>query len=201
MKNFIHPSARIKRKCRFEAPVSIGKDVTLGFGAELGRYSYINDGTVVGGGTRIGKFCSIARDVEIGALGHPTDYLSSHPFQFNTRHFGKSPGYRDVQRVGFDELSGPVIGNDVWIGTKAVILRGITIGNGAIVAAGAVVTRDVDPYSIVGGLPAKEIRKRFTPEIIDRIQKTAWWDLPLEALSGLPFDRIEEALDQLEARA
>ncbi len=200
MKNFIDPAARIKRKCRFEPPVSISRDVSLGFGVSIGRYSYVNIGTFVGAETEIGKFCSIARHVEIGAIGHPTDFLSTHPFQFHQRRFARSSGYKDLERVEYDEKAPTVIGNDVWIGTKAVLLRGITIGDGAIVAAGAVVTRDVAPYSIVGGLPAKEIRKRFAPEIIERIQKTAWWDLPLSDLSGLPFDQIEKALEQLENR-
>lgn len=200
MKNFIDPSARVKRKSRFEAPVSISRDVTIGFNVKIGRYSYVNIGTMIGAGTEIGKFCSIARHTEIGAISHPTDFLSTHPFQFHNRRFAGSPGYKEFERVEYDEKQPTRIGNDVWIGAKAVILRGVTIGDGAIVASGAVVTRDVEPYSIVGGLPAKEIRKRFKPEIIERIQKTAWWDLPLDALSGLPFDRIEQALDMLEAR-
>jgi len=80
-----------------------------------------------------------------------------------------------------------VIGNDVWIGYDAVIMGGVTIGDGAIIGTRAVVTKDVEPYSIVGGVPAKEIRKRFTPEIIKKLMEIQWWNWPIEKIrSSIP---------------
>ena len=80
-----------------------------------------------------------------------------------------------------------MIGNDVWIGYDAVIMGGVTIGDGAIIGTRAVVTKDVEPYSIVGGVPAKEIRKRFTPEIIKKLMEIQWWNWPIEKIrSSIP---------------
>lgn len=94
---------------------------------------------------------------------------------------------------------GTQIGHDVWIGANVTILRGLTIGHGAVIAAGAVVTDDVGPYEIVGGLPAKRIRKRFDEETIARLLEVACWNLDYERLAGTPFDDIAAALDHLEA--
>lgn len=84
--------------------------------------------------------------------------------------------------TAWDNKGDIVIGNDVWIGYDAVIMAGVTIGDGAIIGTKAVVTKDVAPYSIVGGVPAKEIRKRFAPEVIKRLQEIQWWDWPEEKI-------------------
>ena len=151
---------------------------------------------------QLGRFCSVARFVEIGPIEHPVDFLSTHPFQYSKHHFANQEAWDRLERCDFDEKPGAIVGNDVWIGLNAVILRGVTVGHGAIIGAGAVVTKDVPPYAIVVGSPAKILRYRFDAGIIQRLLDVAWWDMELEALSGLPFDDIEATLNRLEqARA
>ena len=162
----------------------------------MGEGSFANEGFhVARRDTVIGKYCSIARNVRIGTGRHPTDWLSTHPFQYKECLCGPSlpPGSRRV----FADDPPCRIGDDVWIGLDAVIMDGISIGSGAIVGAGAVVTRDVPPYAIVGGVPAKVIRYRFSPEIIASLLELRWWDLPLEQLRGLPFDDVEKCIAEL----
>ena len=127
----------------------------------------------------IGKFCSIASGVTIGPGIHKVDGVSTHPafFIYNTPLICKF-----AQQDNFETSKRITIGNDVWIGEKAVILDGITIGTGAIIAAGAVVTKDVSAYSIVGGVPAKHIKYRFDEQIILALLKSEWWELPEENL-------------------
>lgn len=91
------------------------------------------------------------------------------------------------------------MGHDVWVGSLAIIKAGVKIGTGAIVAGGAVVVKDVEPYSIVGGVPAKHIRHRFDPETVQRLLASEWWNLSPDVLSGIPFDNIGKALDMIEA--
>ncbi len=120
----------------------------------------------------IGNFCSIATDARIFCLaGHRTDLPSTYPFR--TLLFNPAGGNQDAVSRG------PVrIGNDVWIGAAALVLDGVTIGDGAVVAAGAVVTRDVPPYAIVAGNPARIIRHRLPPEIIAALLDIRWWEWP-----------------------
>nr|WP_305849016.1 CatB-related O-acetyltransferase [Shinella sp. HZN7] len=103
---------------------------------------------------------------------------------------------RPVERKGQRTL----IGNDVWIGANAIILPGIAIGDGAIIAAGSVVSRDVPPYAIVGGVPARVIRYRFDETTIDRLMKIRWWRFSLEGLADIPFNDIQVTLTMLEER-
>ncbi len=146
----------------------------MGYGSYIGRYGMIN--------ATIGKYCCISDRVNTISGTHPTgDFVSIHPAFYSAKPHTVSPY---VTEDRFDErLSNPVdgktavhIGNDVWIGCDVTLIGGIRIGDGAIVAAGAVVTRDVEPYTIVGGVPAKPIRKRFTQEQIDFLQEFCWWD-------------------------
>ena len=115
---------------------------------------------------KIGKFCSIAANVQIYLGGeHHTEWLTTYPFDVLMGE-AQTPSKGDV-----------TIGNDVWIGNNVQILSGVTIGDGAVIAAGAVVTKDVDPYTIVGGVPARMIKRR-------QFLKIAWWDWPLEKLAA-----------------
>ena len=126
----------------------------------------------------IGAFCSIAEDVKIfvGAFGiHPTQLPSTFPLAQLYGHPGnRSPeSFSHVNR--FLDIE---IGNDVWIGRDATIMAGVRIGNGAVVGTNSVVTRDVEPYSIVAGIPARHIRYRFLPDVIAQFQSLRWWDYP-----------------------
>lgn len=141
--------------------------------SKIGRFTYFAEGTRVNN-ARIGSFCSIGPHVIIGAGTHPIKYfVSTHPMFFST---GKQAQVTFADKSYFDELCPITIGNDVWIGAKAYICDGITIGDGAIIAAGAVVTKNIPPYAMVGGVPAKVIRYRFSEEQISFLLKDAWWN-------------------------
>lgn len=139
----------------------------------MGRFSYVGRETQVYH-ARIGSFTSIGPQVLIGLGEHPADgFVSTHPMFYSDR--GQSNPVI-VDEPLFEEMPITEIGNDVWIGARAILRTGVKIGDGAIIAAGAVVVKDVEPFSIVGGVPAKHIRFRFTPEEIARIQQSAWWN-------------------------
>lgn len=148
---------------------------------EIGDWTYGNPrirSWREGATLKIGRFCSLAEGATILLGGeHRIDWIATHPVNilFGTKRVPGLPRSKgDV-----------IIGNDVWIGTDALILSGVEIGNGAVIAARSVVTEDVAPYSIMAGNPAKHIKFRFSESIIDDLQKIAWWDWPLS--------KIEEA--------
>ena len=130
----------------------------------------------------IGKFCSIACGAKFifNSANHTLSSLSTYPFPIFFEEWGL-----DVKEVAkaWDNKGDIVIGNDVWIGYEAVIMAGVHIGDGAVIASRAVVTKDVPPYTIVGGTPAKEIRKRFDENTIVQLQKLQWWDWSIEKIS------------------
>lgn len=136
------------------------------------------DGAVL----KIGKYCSIASDVVILLVSeHRTDWVSTYPFRQIFTEAADFPG-------GPASRGDVIIGNDVWIGYQAMILSGVTIGNGAVIGARGVVRRNVPSYSIVAGNPARHIRFRFDHSVIDRLQALAWWDWPRDkVVEALPF--------------
>lgn len=128
----------------------------------------------------IGKFCTIASDVTfiMNGANHLADGASCYPFAI----FGNDWQHAmDNKRYPFK--GDTVVGNDVWIGYRAIIMPGIKIGDGSIIATNSTVTKDVEPYSIVGGNPAKEIRKRFSPDAIASLLELKWWDWPIEKIT------------------
>jgi acetyltransferase-like isoleucine patch superfamily enzyme len=126
---------------------------------------------------RIGKYCSIGPHVTILLGGeHHHEWVTSYPFSLQFDNASSLPGYPYSR-------GDVTIGNDVWIGYGAVILSGVTLGNGSVIAAGSVVTKDVEPYTLVGGIPAKLIRPRFHESIIKALQEIAWWDWPPSKIS------------------
>ena len=129
----------------------------------------------------IGAFCSIANRVSIGGVRHPTEFVSTSPVFLSHKDSVKA------KFAGHDYLPvvRTVVGNDVWIGEGAFLKAGITIGDGSVIGMGAVVTKDVAPYSIVGGNPARLIRLRFEQEIVDVLLKMKWWELPDSELQRL----------------
>jgi virginiamycin A acetyltransferase len=146
--------------------IKIGRYSTLN-GPNTDIYSLIN-------GVTIGSFCSIARNVSIQEYDHNYKRLTSYYFNKNILG-GKEES--DVNSKG--NIS---IGHDVWIGTQCVILSGATIGNGCVIAANSVVTGELPAYSIASGSPAKVIKYRFNPDIIQQLEKSRWWELPLPEL-------------------
>lgn len=163
--------------------VTIGKKSIIKFVEIIGNVTVGNHTTINGPNVqilsklnpiRIGNFCSVAKDVTIQEYNHRADRLSTYNFE---KHIFAGKSINDVVSKG------PiVIGSDVWIGTKCVILSGVTIGDGAIVAAGSIVTKDVPAYAIVGGNPARVIRYRFSPEIIAQLLEIKWWSWPDEKI-------------------
>lgn len=167
------------------------KDVITDPGIEVGEYTMYNDFVndprefeknnvlyhypVNGDKLFIGKFCSIACGAKFlfTSANHKMSSLSTYPFPIFYEEWGLD--VKDI-RNAWDNKGDIVIGNDVWIGYEAVIMSGVTIGDGAIIGTRAVVTRDVPPYTIVGGVPAKPIRKRFDDATIERLIKLRWWD-------------------------
>lgn len=166
------------RNTHFEGNNGIGhfssvKNSFIGRGSYIGNRCHLSN-------VKIGRFCSIGNEVSVICGEHPTtECISTHPAFYSKYNFS---GLSFVNDNLFDEFKYTEsnylisIGNDVWIGSHVSILQGITIGNGAIIATGAVVVKDVSPYEIVGGVPAKTIKKRFSDEYIDLLETVKWWN-------------------------
>lgn len=178
-----------RKKCTFNNSCNIGfysifeGSNVIGlnsiFSGKIGYGSYIGENSVITG--NIGKYSSIAGEVVIINGVHPTNnFVSTHPVFYSTI---KQNGKSYVDSNLFEEFSYAdkinkipvVIGNDVWIGYRVTIIAGVTIGDGSIVLAGSIVTKDVLPYSIVGGIPAKHIKYRFSDSIVDFLKAFEWW--------------------------
>lgn len=194
---------------RYEDPVVITGDLKVRCSFDFGAYSYFRNGTVRRLKS-IGRYCSIGPNVILGETEHPVDWLTTSPFphsaSWRTKYFGLTPDAGYSQPLGETAKSrlptqAPVvIGNDVWIGANVLIRCGVTVGDGAICAAGSVVTRDVPPYAVVGGVPANLIRMRFSEEIVQYLLQIRWWNYDASDLGGLPFEDVQSALDALRAR-
>lgn len=174
----IHPTASMKG-CRLARHCVIGERVVLR-DVTLGAYSYFERHGEAAYAT-IGAFCSIAANTRINALEHPTERVTSHKVSYRpNEYFRFLPVDQAFRQRRMDR---PVtIGHDVWIGHGAVIMPGVTVGPGAVIGANSVVTRDVDPYMIVAGVPARIIRRRFEQPVCDALMALAWWDWPDEKL-------------------
>lgn len=190
-------SAKIYNNCKVVDTVlsdesSIGDNSRV-FGSALGNFVRIQRdalmySTTVGDYTytgrnftswysQIGKFCSISWNVSIGGANHDYERVTTHAFLY-------SNDYEFLNgRTGYNRFENKcVIGNDVWIAANASICRGVVVGDGAVIAAGAVVTKDVEPYTIVAGVPAKPIKKRFSDDVINILLESQWWNLPSQVI-------------------
>ena len=200
---FIDNSAIVDRNTLFEGYNKImQKTVVLNSSLGIGTYIHRNSDLEK---CKIGKWCSIAPEVKIIKGNHPTrKYVSTYPLfyskrfninlNFKTKNTFDEFSYVDGENKWFCE-----IGNDVWIGEKSSIINGVKIGNGAIVAAGSVVTKDVPPYAIVGCVPAKIIRYRFSDEQIKKLEKIQWWNKDIIWLNKNAdlFNDIETFLEEI----
>lgn len=184
-----------------EPPVTFMTTFQFTTPTRIGAFTYFYSGISVTC-TSIGRYCSIAGGIRIGDHEHPTEWLSTNPFQYNAERFAYSPAAGSFTPAEEDGFRGekPVIGNDVWIGSRVTVLRNVTIGDGAIVAASAVVTRDVPPYAIVGGTPARVIRYRFDEATIAELLEIAWWRFTPDQLDGVPFHDVRAAIAEIRRR-
>lgn len=199
----IRANSRVKYTSVFEGYNVICENTY--FRGKIGLCSYIGPDSLVVG--RIGRFCSIARNVTFLESTHPTSiFVSSHPAFYS---IAKQCGISFVKEQKFDEkplLSGskyPIeVGNDVYIGAGVTIVGPVKIADGAVIAANATVTHDVEPYTIVAGTPAKVIKKRFSDEEIDFLLKSKWWDNNLQWFmkNGDLMDSVESLQQLLEGK-
>lgn len=192
---FIHPDCQITNS-------SFGAFVEIGTGSRIanavwGDYSYC-DRTCDIANARIGKFSNIASFTRIGATDHPLQKASLHHFSYRSADYWDDAEddaewfARRASRIAF-------IGHDTWIGHGAIIKPEVTIGNGAVIASGALVTKDVPPYMIVAGVAAQPLRPRFPQAVADRMEQLAWWDWDNSRLrDALPDFRKLEAEAFLE---
>ena len=163
----IDPSSKVDSECTLSA-------------VKMGRYSYVGSGTRITD-TNIGSFCSIGGRCGIGGGIHPTNMVSTSPVFLKGRNILN----KHFANISYNPSETVNIGNDVWIGEGVCIVSGVNIGDGAVIGAHAVVTKDVEPYSIVAGVPAKFIKKRFDDDTIKKLLELKWWDLSDEELSNL----------------
>ena len=181
-RNFVHYNftTKISSASSFEGANVIGNNTW--FCGNMGYGTYIcNDCSIIG---NIGRFCSIAPEVKNTLGVHPISepYVSTSPMFFSLR---KQTGKTFAKKQLFEELKEPIeIGHDCWIGQRVFIVGGVKIGIGAVVLAGAVVTKDVPPYSIVGGVPAKGLKYRYDDDTIKFLLKSEWWNRPIDWLEA-----------------
>lgn len=169
-------SSLVQFKAKLGRKVIVRRGSEVGNGVQIGDYSYISGPRAYVEAAVIGKFCSIARQTTIGASDHDHSIITTHPFVSSPLYGLVDRPHETVQKPA------PVIGHDVWIGMNAFIMRGVRVGHGAVIAANAVVTKDVPPYAIAGGNPARVIKYRFPQEVIDSLLRIQWWDWSDEKL-------------------
>lgn len=174
-------------------PTSVAKNCTLGEYTELGDHCVLEE-TVLGAYSycfgyndiiysEIGKFASLATGVRINPVQHPAHTrAAAHHFTYRCDHYGFGPDDETVTE--WRRNNRVTVGHDVWMGHNAVVMGGVSVGDGAVIAAGAVVTHDVRPFEIVGGVPARHIGWRYEPGIIAAMQRIAWWNWSYEELGA-----------------
>lgn len=192
---FIHPECEITDST-FGAYVEIGKGSRVN-NSSFDNYSYCDRYADIAN-AQIGKFANIAAFSRIGATDHPLHTAACHHFLYRSDDYWDDAG-RDEAFFAHRKSRTAFIGHDTWIGAGAMIKPEVTLGHGAVVGSGSVVTKDVAPYTIVAGTPAKPLRLRQPREIADRLIALAWWDWPHAALrSALEDFRALEAEAFLE---
>ncbi|WBU62651.1 DapH/DapD/GlmU-related protein [Paracoccus aerodenitrificans] len=207
----VHPDvvARLPEGLMLEPPARIYQATFRGK-SSMGAFSYTVSGAFYT--TDIGRYCSIASAINIGQGNHPMDFLSTHPAFFQgsfkiatgdkypyKKHYDADRVVRSVARAAHKATAARTrIGHDVWIGHGASVISGVRIGDGAVIGANAVVTKDVPPYAVVGGVPAKIIRYRFPEEIIGRLLASEWWSYAPWQMRHIDFSNIGKAVTAVE---
>lgn len=181
-------------RCEIDKTCNVNYECVL-TKVRMGRYSYIGARTKVTD-ANIGKFCSIGSNVDIGGGIHPLSTISTSPVFLKGKNFLRT----NFACIPYEPSKPVNIGNDVWIGNSAFIKAGVTIGDGAVIGAHAVVTKDVAPYSVVVGIPAREIYKRFDSQICEMLQNLEWWNWSNDRLEkyGQYFETPEQLFKKLK---
>lgn len=191
----------LRRSVRLEEHTLVASNCIL-MVREIGSFTYIGRKCELYSTNLIGRYCSFGQEILMGAGPHPTDWLSTSSFFYRKGMFGGArltEEFYVAQAADFVGVTKPVVvGNDVWIGSRAIIMAGVEIGHGAVIAAGAIVTKDVEPYAIVAGVPAKIIRKRFDDTVVERLLASEWWRVKPDLLKGLDYSDVELMLDHIE---
>jgi len=160
----------------------------------FGSFSYLVD-------TEVGRYATIGSRVSVGGFNHPVNWLSVHEFQYRdtSRIYGANV-YTAADSVHQPHSLDTNLGDDVWVGDNVVILRGVKVSTGVIVGAGSVVTKDIEPYMIAVGNPARVLRPRFEPSVVKRLLELRWWELELHQLRDLNYSKVDDALNTIEDR-
>ena len=177
----IHVSSNvILGACAFEGKNALGKGTyfassSLGYGSYVGNHDEFSH-------CKIGRFCSIGSNVRVVSADHPIGIcVSSHPaFYSDTYFFSYVKESKYIEHLSTQNGYECEIGNDVWIGDNVLIKGGVTIGDGAVIGMGSIVTKDVEPYNVVAGIPAKPIRKKYDDSTVEALLRIRWWEQPVE---------------------
>ena len=180
---------------KIEVPAMIGTNTVIYNNVKIGKYTSIRNNVLIDGNTlSIGRYCSIANDVSIGVGNHPIDKISTSDC-FYYPQWGLTA--QDIRENINSKKT--IIGNDIWIGTKSVVLSGVNIGNGVVIGSGSIVTKDIPDYAIVGGVPAQIIKFRFNKVIIEELLKLQWWNIDENLLlEAWKKNNIEESIKFLK---
>lgn len=172
-------------------------------GYNIGAHTYVgkHTGLCPPDKIKIGDYCCIANNVFFNPSTHPVNWLSVHPFQYwqklDPRLYGVFPENKNP--IKFNELPKSIeIGNDVWIAEHTFIMGGVKIGDGAIIGMNAVVTKDIPPYAVAVGVPARVVKYRFSEEIIEKLLRLKWWELSYEFVLTLPFNDVNTCIKLIE---
>ncbi|WP_425639516.1 CatB-related O-acetyltransferase [Algoriphagus yeomjeoni] len=160
---------------KFEGSTIVPEYCAFSDATEIGFRTTLGTNNYFGGKVIIGKYCQLGRDVAFHPTNHPMSYLTT--YINNHLYNGELKSLKTEKPI--------ILGNDIWVGHGVIVLAGVSVGDGAILAAGSVVTKDVEPYTIVAGNPAKPIRKRFSEELIQELLNLKWWDKSDEELEKL----------------
>lgn len=203
---------RVIGELRYEAPICLGYEVTFLGPCSVGAFTYMNNVNVFTN-CSIGRYCSLGHDILVGPGQHEVSCLSTHPFINDLGDIAGLRCFEEYRRIAGDrplgaeaqrrqlEFECPTrIGNDVWIGSRAIIMNGLTIGDGAVIGAGAVVTKNVEPYSIVVGVPARVTRRRFPDNIIETLLELKWWQRDLSVIRNrVDYSNVAQVIERLRA--